>query len=157
LSTASTLREILGDPPGPVGDVSGVLADWNAAAPAEYVEFANNYGDAMLHGYIFFAGAKSLARLAHGIGRDLEASDSIPGDVLPTPGGMLLWGNTIEGDQLFLVQRGTSRWTVSAWLRQWAEWYESELTIIDWLKTAFDNEQSPKWLPVWPGDHGASP
>lgn len=150
MSTASTLRDILGDPPGPAGDVSSVLAEWNVVPPAEYVEFANSYGDAMLDGFIFFAGAKTLAKLASGIGRDLEKSDSIPGDVLPTSGGMLLWGHTIDGDQLFLVRRNGSEWTVSAWLRQWASWYESELPIIEWLKIAFDNEQAPDWLPIWP-------
>lgn len=153
MSTKSTFRDILGDPLRSNDDVAGVLAEWNVAAPPAYIEFANGYGDAMLDGYIFFAGAKSLASLANGIGRDLEASDSVPGVVLPTRGGMLLWGHTVEGDQLFLVQRDASEWTVSAWLRQRATWYESELTIVEWLEIAFDNERSPNWLPLWPETH----
>lgn len=152
MKSADVLVNVLGSPPRPDGSRE-FAQQLGVALPDDYVDFASSYGDALLDEFIFFAGSKTLMRLANGIGRDLEASDSIPGDVLPTKGGMLLWGHTIDGDQLFLKQQAEGQWTVSAWLRQRASWYETELGIIEWLKMAFDNEQSPDWLPVWPESH----
>lgn len=90
---------------------------------------------------------------AERMGPRLERSPYVPGAVLPTAGGMLLWGNTIEGDQLFLVDRGTAGWTVSAFRRNWADWYESRLNHTEWLRAALSGEIATDWLPEWPKRH----
>ena len=52
----------------------------------------------------------------------------------------------------FLIDRG-DRWTVSAFVRQRGQWYQSDQTLIDWLLGALDNDASPPWLPLWEDTH----
>ncbi|MBB4944538.1 hypothetical protein F4556_000073 [Kitasatospora gansuensis] len=64
-------------------------------------------------------------------------------------GGALLWGNTIEGDQLFLVPHENGSWTVSAFRRGWADWYDSDLCFSDWFHLALTGGTATDWLAEW--------
>jgi hypothetical protein len=125
--------------------------------PEEYADLARVYGDVTISDYIFVFGPRTLASYVARMGPRMERSSYVPGDVLPSKGGMLLWGNTIEGDQLFLVDRGDGRWTVSAFRRNWADWYESDLTLLEWLRQALTGQIATDWLPEWPRRHTIEP
>ncbi|WP_406164077.1 hypothetical protein OG806_49405 [Streptomyces sp. NBC_00882] len=118
--------------------IEEIASAWSVTLPADFVEIAGAYGDIVISDYIYFCGARTLREYADGMGRKLEASRAVPvpHTVLPTPGGALVWGNTIEGDQLFLVPRDGGSWTVSAFRRGWADWHDTELGFSDWLYLA---------------------
>ncbi|MER7180953.1 hypothetical protein ABT404_15950 [Streptomyces hyaluromycini] len=125
--------------------------------PEEYVDFGRTYGDATISDFLFVCGPRTLQTYAASMGPRMERSPFVPGEVLPAKGGMLLWGNTVEGDQLFLVDRGDGRWTVSAFRRNWADWYESDLTLLEWLRRALTGQIAADWLPAWPERHTLVP
>jgi hypothetical protein len=152
------LRVLLGEPPNqPERSLDTVREAMDVDLPDEYAAFALAYGDLAVDEYLLFYGPASLLRSAHQQGPTLEriaeGLGASPHAVLPSPGGMLLWGATVEGDSLFLVDRGDKRWTVSAFVRQRGIWYESDQTLIDWLHTALTNDTSPQWLPAWESTH----
>ncbi|WP_042376497.1 hypothetical protein [Streptacidiphilus melanogenes] len=72
----------------------------------------------------------------------------IPDPLLPPPGGMLIWGNTVDADQLFLVQR-CGGWRVATWCRQWVEWHETDLSLPQRVSHTLSPKQSVQWLPEW--------
>ncbi|MEV4558403.1 hypothetical protein AB0K51_15630 [Kitasatospora sp. NPDC049285] len=130
-------------------DVCSVGAGWGIEFPSDFCEIAGAYGDATISEYIFFCGARRLEKYAMGMGRKLEQSRKVPELVLPSPGGALVWGNTLEGDQFFLVPRKGGKWTVSAFRRGWGDWYESDLEFSEWFYAALAGEIATDWLPEW--------
>ncbi|MFD1662441.1 hypothetical protein ACFSL4_30770 [Streptomyces caeni] len=115
------------------------------------MEIASTYGDVVICEYLLLCGGRSLRSYAEGgMGRLLEDSPSVPHRVLPSPGGALLWGNTIEGDQLFLVDQGGGRWTVSAFRRNWHDWLDTDLEFGEWLPRMLAGEIETDWMPEWP-------
>ncbi|MFJ9809487.1 hypothetical protein ACIRTB_14795 [Streptomyces sp. NPDC101158] len=129
--------------------IKEIAASWSVTLPEDFIAMAGAYGDAVISDYIYFCGARKLRTYADGMGRQLEASRTVPHVVLPTPGGALVWGNTIEGDQLFLVPRGGGSWTVSAFRRGWADWHDTDLGFSDWLHLALTGGTATDWLPEW--------
>ncbi|MFI0990249.1 hypothetical protein [Streptomyces exfoliatus] len=78
----------------------------------------------------------------------------MPCSVLPSPGGALLWGHTIEGDRLFLVPQAHGTWTVSAFRRGWGDWHDTGLGFGEWFRGALAGALATDWLPQWePGPH----
>ncbi|MFD3469722.1 hypothetical protein ACFWWM_25765 [Streptomyces sp. NPDC058682] len=69
--------------------------------------------------------------------------------MLPTRGGALVWGNTIDGDQLFFVPHNDGSWTVSAFRRGWGDWHDTNLGLSDWFYQALASEIGTGWLPEW--------
>ncbi|WP_369226289.1 hypothetical protein AB5J52_36570 [Streptomyces sp. R39] len=158
MSAADILAPVLGPPPQrAAGTFQAPEREWGVALPEEYADFGSAYGDATISDFIFVCGPRTLQSYAARMGPRMERSPFVPGEVLPTKGGMLLWGNTVEGDQLFLVDRGDGRWTVAAFRRNWADWYESDLTLLDWLRQALTGQIATDWLPVWPRRHTLVP
>ncbi|MFD7258019.1 hypothetical protein [Streptomyces sp. NPDC059874] len=129
--------------------IDEIASAWSVTLPEDFVEVAGAYGDAVISEYIYFCGARTLRRYADGMGRQLEASRTVPHTVLPTLGGALVWGNTIEGDQLFLVPREGGSWTVSAFRRGWADWHDTDLGFSDWFHLALTGGTATDWLPEW--------
>jgi hypothetical protein len=68
--------------------------------------------------------------------------------ILPVPGGLLLWGSTVEGDMLCLKPGEGGRWTVSVSVGDWFKWLDYDLDFSDWLHFALTS-QSEEWLPEW--------
>lgn len=130
--------------------VRGVADNWDVTFPEDFVGIAGAYGDAAICDFIFFCGPRELVSYATGMGRLMEKSSAVPCPVLPSPGGALLWGNTIEGDQLFLVDRGGGRWTVSAFRRNWGDWLETDLEFGEWFPRMLAGEIETDWMPEWP-------
>jgi hypothetical protein len=122
---------------------------WGIALPADYLEIAGAYGDSVISDFIFFCGARTVETYAAQMGSLLEQSRTVPHLVLPSPGGALVWGNTIEGDQLFLVPHPNGGWTVSAFRRNWHDFYDSDLGFSDWFHLALTGEIGTDWLPEW--------
>lgn len=123
---------------------------WGVIFPGDFVSIAADYGDVVISDFIFFCGARKIRSYAERMGRRVEQSDAVPCRVLPSPGGALLWGNTVEGDQLFLVDRGGGRWTVSAFRRGWADWHETDLEFGEWFPAVLAGEMETDWMPEWP-------
>jgi hypothetical protein len=154
MPATDSLIPLLGEPRNTAPDaLENLQREWGVTFPAEYVAFANGYGDASVSEFIFVFGPRTLASYAESMGPLLEDTPDVPGTVLPKPGGMLLWGNTAEGDQLCLVDRGDGRWTVSAFRRGWGDWYDSELTVVDWFRGVLTEEVAADWFPEWDETH----
>lgn len=145
------VTELLG-PPVRAGDamrLREIATDWGVQFPADFIEISGAYGDVMISDFIFLCGARELESYAQLMGRSMEESSTVPCPVLPSPGGALLWGNTIEGDQLFLVDRGQGRWTVSAFRRGWADWLDTDLEFGEWFTGVLAGEIATDWMPEW--------
>ena len=157
VSDLARLRAALGEPPTqPERSLTEVEDALGVQLPGDYAAFALAYGDTAVDDYLFLYGPSTLVRTAQQrgatLGRIAQRLGASPHAVLPAEGGMLLCGSTVEGDALFLVNRG-ERWTVSAFVRQRGQWYQSDQTLIDWLLGALDNDASPPWLPLWEDTH----
>lgn len=149
--TSADVAAMLG-PPVRVGEgarLRDVATEWGVEFPPDFVEISGDYGDVVISGYIFFCGARKIRSYAQRMGRRMEQSDTVPCRVLPSPGGALLWGNTIEGDQLFLVDRGQGRWTVSAFRRGWGDWLDTDLEFGEWFTGVLAGEVATDWMPEW--------
>ncbi|OIK28116.1 SMI1/KNR4 family protein [Streptomyces malaysiense] len=158
MSAPDALIPLLGQPSQRNIDTFETLErKWGVAFPREYVEFGRSYGDSTISEFIFVCGPKTLESYAERMSSRMERNPFVPRDFLPTKDGMLLWGNTVEGDQLFLVDRGNSEWNVAAFRRNWSDWYESELTLVEWLHLALTGQIASDWLPEWPKHHTLSP
>ncbi|MFG2887106.1 hypothetical protein ACGFYV_33275 [Streptomyces sp. NPDC048297] len=61
-----------------------------------------------------------------------------------------MWGNTVEGGQLLLADRGGGRWTVSVFRRSWHDWHETDVEFGEWLPWMLAGEIETDWMPEWP-------
>jgi hypothetical protein len=117
------------------------------------VQILSACGDSVISDYLTVYGPRTLGFggefYGPGLpdGEILYDGDSIP--ILPTPGGLLLWGSSAEGDMLCLKLREPGRWTVSASLRNWFEWRDYDLDFSDWLHLALTGKICQDWLPEW--------
>ena len=145
------LTPLLGPPvrSGEEGLLRQVADEWGVEFPEDFLRIAGAYGDVAVSGYIFLCGARNIRSYGEGMGKLVMESDTVPCPVLPSPGGALIWGNTIEGDQLFLVDRGEGRWTVSAFRRGWADWYDTDLEFGPWFRGVLASEIETDWMPEW--------
>jgi hypothetical protein len=126
-----------------------IAAEWGVQFPADFAEISAAYGDVVISDFIFFCGVRSIKSYAQQMGHLMEQSGTVPCSVLPAPGGALLWGNTIEGDQLFLIDRGQGRWTVSAFRRGWADWLDTDLEFGEWFTGVLAGLIETDWMPEW--------
>ncbi|WP_042419062.1 hypothetical protein [Streptacidiphilus anmyonensis] len=152
MSSLDDLRSILGDPlaldPDSDSIWSEIEADLSATVPDDARDFLNAYGGLMIEGFLAIHHPGALLDVHQDFGPQIIRNRRIPDPLLPSPGGMLIWGNTVDADQLFLVQR-SGGWRVAAWCRQWVEWYETELSLPAWISHALSPEQNVQWLPEW--------
>jgi hypothetical protein len=148
------LRQLLGEPrnvdsPSELPEIwTEVESEFQVEAPADVKEFLEAYGSVRIWGYLFIFAPSALVDAQKHFGPSISRRSIIPEPLLPEAGGMLLWGSTVDADQLFLVQR-PGGWRVAAWLRQWAEWYESDLPLAEWMEAALSPELPVEWLPEW--------
>jgi hypothetical protein len=142
---------VLGHPPhlAEGAAIEAIAQSWSVSLPADFVEVASAYGDASISEFLYLCGARTLESYAGKMGALLEQSRKVPHPVLPTAAGALLWGNTVEGDQLFLVQRDDGSWTVSAFRRNWGDFIETDMSFSDWLYLALTGGTATDWLPEW--------
>ncbi|MFC8455216.1 hypothetical protein [Kitasatospora sp. NPDC057223] len=152
MKSVSEFAGLLGEP---VRQDEGHLIEeigrlWSVVLPEDFVAVAGAYGDVGIADRMSLLGARSLRWYADLMGGQLEQSAPVPHLVLPSEGGALLWGNTIDGDQLFLVPHEDGSWTVSAFLRHSVDhWYDSDLSFSDWFHLALAGEIATDWLPEW--------
>jgi hypothetical protein len=152
---AEEFASVLGTPlrPGDVTELEALGTLWGVTLPHDFLEIASAYGDSTISGYLTFNGPRTLGFKGELFGPGLPDwnvlydRDGIA--VLPTPGGMLLRGSTIEGDMLCLKRRESGRWTVSASLRDWFEWRDYDLEFSDWFYLALLGRIGEDWLPEW--------
>ncbi|MGW6859481.1 SMI1/KNR4 family protein [Streptomyces xanthophaeus] len=153
-----SLAELLGPPVGPAGDgasvIEAVARDWGVALPSDYVATAATYGGVMISDYVYFCGAQDLRGYGEKWSRRLADSPSVPCPVLPSPGGALHWGHTVEGDRLFLIPGADGTWSVSAFRRGRGDWHDTGLGFGEWFRGALAGALATDWLPEWePGPH----
>ena len=146
---------VLGDPlrPPNAAVLKSLGALWGVALPEDFLEIMSAYGDSCISDYLTLYGPTTLGFAGEFFGPGLadwsvhEDSNGIP--ILPTPGGLLLWGSTIEGDMLCLRQLPTGRWIVSVSLRNWFEWRDYDQDFSDWFHNALTGRVCDDWLPEW--------
>lgn len=151
MKSASDFKSILGSPfrSNEESQVREIGNSWGVELPADFCEISGAYGDAAFSEFILLCGMRGLAEYSALMGPMLEKSLTVPHLILPTAGGALLWGNTVEGDQLFLVPQSGGKWTVSAFRRQWGDWYASDMEFGDWFHAALTGLVATDWLPQW--------
>src|SRR5690348_7931513 len=154
MSTFDLLESLLGAPnPQRQASVSAEIwreieEDFSVELPDEVKRFLNSYGGIQVSEYISIFAPGAILDVHDIIGSSVTENPSIDEALLPTSGGMIIWGSTVNADQLFLVQR-SGGWSVAAWCRQWGEWYESPLGLAEWALQAFSPESDIFWLPKW--------
>ncbi|MBR7831484.1 hypothetical protein KDK95_34665, partial [Actinospica sp. MGRD01-02] len=136
------------------GAGEGVLIEaigrfWSVSLPADFGDVAGAYGDTSISGYLYLCGSRTLESYAARMGPLLEKSSTVPYAVLPTPGGALLWGNTLDGDQLFLVPHEDGTRTVSAFRRNWHDFIDTDMCFSDWVYLGLTGGAHTDWLPEW--------
>ncbi|MDN3020632.1 hypothetical protein [Streptomyces sp. S.PB5] len=149
------MMNILGNPSGRhESNFDAVENRLGVNLPEEVKELCSIYGDRLISGYIAVYGAESMVEKNVWMSDFVRGGHStIPRVVLPDAGGMLHWGHSIEGDSFFLEDRGGGRWTVSAFRRNWHDWYESDEDVIDWLVDVFEGRHAADWMPEWSEVH----
>ncbi|MFD8576655.1 hypothetical protein ACFV1H_15185 [Streptomyces virginiae] len=151
------LVEILGPSPWrEERSLAKVEEGWAVRLPPEVHRVACSYGDALIDDFLFIYGPRTLKKKGVWMSDYVEGGGSrhIIKPVLPRPGGMLLWGHTIEGDRLFLVPKESAEnWTVAAFRRNWGDWHETEIGVEEWLLGVLRGEIETDWLPEWPKRH----
>ncbi|WP_405965543.1 hypothetical protein OG713_42095 [Streptomyces sp. NBC_00723] len=155
MASLERLKEILGAPPvGLEGDFLGVERELGVELPVEVKEVGSVYGDLLISDFIFIFGTKFMVEKGVWMSEYVrDGEDVIPRGVLPEVGGMLHWGHSIEGDKFFLERREGGKWTVSAFRRNWGDWYESDDGLIDWMVKVFEGKCAVDWMPEWPAVH----
>jgi hypothetical protein len=151
LSISRELIELLGEPhsKGCPQDIWGeVEREFHIEVPVEVRDFLDAYGGVRVSGYLSIFSPGALTDCQRFFGETVSGVSKIVDPMLPVSGGMFIWGSTVEADLLFMVQRRAG-WRVAAWVRQWHEWYESDMPLMDWALLAFSNSQDIDWLPEW--------
>ncbi|UWE07552.1 hypothetical protein [Actinacidiphila bryophytorum] len=145
------LSELLG-PARPGADDEDAWAEaeewFRTPVPGEVREFLGAYGGVWVSGFLSIISPGALIECQEFHRDSVARIRKIADPMLPEPGGMFVWGSTVEADLLFMVQR-PSGWRVAAWVRQWHEWYESDLSLAEWASFAFSSRQDIPWLPEW--------
>ncbi|BAU86163.1 hypothetical protein SLA_5282 [Streptomyces laurentii] len=153
----SALTGILGPTPWKKNlDLRPLELEWGLTLPSEVKAVSGTYGDTLIDDFLFIYGPSSMRDKGNWMSQYIQGGNSqeIVGPVLPIRGGMLYWGHTIDGDQLFLTPRDEgTRWTVSAFRRSWGDWHSTDLDLISWLESVFKGEIETDWLPEWPDRH----
>ncbi|WP_171110470.1 MULTISPECIES: SMI1/KNR4 family protein [Streptomyces] len=156
MSSVERLKDLLGVPPrrGESGGFSAIEAALGVELPQEVKGVCSLYGDVMISDFIFVFGPECMVEKSLWMSEFVrEGHPAIPKAVLPDAGGMLHWGHSIEGDQFFLEDQGGGKWIVSAFRRNWGDWYESDESIADWLVGVFAGRLAVDWMPEWPTSH----
>ncbi|MEU5524508.1 hypothetical protein ABZ759_28580 [Streptomyces sp. NPDC047860] len=156
MSSVEQLRNLLGLPPGVIDarDFGSVETSLGVELPPEVKGVCSLYGDVLISDFLFVFGARFMTEKNLWLSELVrDGHPVIPKAVLPDVNGMLHWGHSMEGDKFFLENRGDGNWTVSAFRRNWADWYESDETLIDWLVGVFTGRVAKDWMPEWPTAH----
>ncbi|GEC04942.1 hypothetical protein SSP24_25970 [Streptomyces spinoverrucosus] len=155
-SNLDELRRILGPSPWSEGrSFAAVEREWDITVPSDVKDVGLLYGDCMVSDFLFIFGPASMVPKGDWMSSYVREGKSckIPRPVIPDADGMLHWGHSIDGDRLFLEDRGSGFWTVSAFRRDWGDWYESDLALADWLVEIFEGRLATDWMPEWPATH----
>ncbi|MER5384262.1 hypothetical protein ABT040_28990 [Streptomyces sp. NPDC002688] len=156
MASVGDLEEMLGPSPWGSGRTFDLVErEWGRILPSEFKQVGLLYGDSLVSDFLFLFGPKTIAVKGNWMSAYVKEGNSriITNPVIPESGGMLYWGHSIDGDRLFLEDRGEGLWTVSAFRRDWGDWYESELPILDWLTGVFSGSLAADWMPEWPLVH----
>lgn len=135
MSSIGDLQRILGPSPWGAGNrtMVDVSRELGVTLPGDVEEVLCLYGDVLISDFICLYGPKIAVEKALWMNQLVQnGNGTIPHPVLPSEGGMFHFGHTVEGDNLFLENR-SGGWRVLAFRRGWADWLESDLTLVDWL------------------------
>ncbi|MFE1437127.1 hypothetical protein [Streptomyces sp. NPDC058739] len=155
MRSAARLEDLLGvSPRRAARGFEDVEASLGVSLPEDVKECCSLYGDVLISDFIFLFGPEFMVEKSLWMQELVrDGHPVIPGGVLPDAGGMLHWGHTLEGDKFFLVDRGAGRWTVSAFRRNWGDWYESDDALVPWLVGVLEGTVGADWMPEWTRPH----
>lgn len=156
MASLEDLQGILGPSPwAERRNFASVEREWGISIPSEVKKVGLLYGDSLVSDFLFIFGPITMTPKGNWMSAYVSEGKArkIPHPVIPESGGMLHWGHSIDGDRLFLEDRGNGLWTVSAFRRDWGDWYESDLPLIDWLVGVFNGSLATDWMPEWPASH----
>jgi hypothetical protein len=131
-----------------------VAADWGVTFPPDLLEVLTAYGDAVISGQIFLLGPRTLRQAGIQFGPLMLSSlgeQQCP-ELLPVPGGFLLWATTPDDDSLCLRQDGESGWLVSFYDGQNLQWIHTQENFSDWLYAGLVGEPKYAIFPPWPAE-----
>jgi hypothetical protein len=145
--TVAQLAELFGQPGRPVTPVPwhDSQSETGIVFPADFRDFVDRFGGGQVRQELSvhepaawpkepgaptrFAGFVWYTTQQGGIGDYLAGQyedgnfKECPYPVYPEPGGLLIWGNTWNADQLFWLTEGEpDEWRVAVWYRQLAQW-----------------------------------
>lgn len=152
----AALAELFGPPGRPVTPVPwrDSRAEVGIDFPADYRDFIDRFGGGVVRhelavhapkawptdGYARFEGFVRDTTQDGGIGDYLAGAyedgdfKECPYPVYPEPGGLLIWGNTLNADQLFWLTEGEPHeWPVAVWYRQLGEWDRFDGGFADFM------------------------
>jgi hypothetical protein len=132
-------------------ELAALAGQWNLELPAGFIQLTAAYGDAMYSGYLRIYGPRTLGFVGSFYGSVTDwDSDDLFGetDLLPEPGGILLWGDTVEGDMLCL-ENNLGDWRVAVSSKCIGSWKRYNLDFSDWLYGALRGDIATDWLPEW--------
>lgn len=99
MSALVDLRSILGDPRSLGSDAdstwSDIEAELSTAVPRDARDFLNAYGGLVIEGFLAIHHPGAILDVHQELGAPITRNEWIPDPLLPAPGGMLLWGNTV--------------------------------------------------------------
>jgi len=146
-----------------VGPWEEVEAELGTALPQDYKDFVRLYGRGYFMQFLGVAVPRSRnpnTRLELRVPRTSEAfrtfagSEELPYPIWPAPGGLISFGSTDNGDELFWLAQGPpSDWRVVVWGRGLLEFEVFDCDLTDFLAGLATGTLLPKDFPEdLPGD-----
>ncbi len=159
--TIEHLLKAVPPPPAPFEAFNGpwkaVEAELGTALPPDYKDFVRLYGYGYFMEFLGVAVPRSLnpnTRLEFCVRRTCEMfnafsdRDEFPYPFWPTPGGLVPFGSTDNGDELFWLARGApSKWRVVVWDRGLGRFEVLDCDVTDFLAGLATGKILPQEFP----------
>ena len=159
--TIENLLRAVPPPPAPFEAFSGpwesVEAELGTALPPDYKDFVRLYGNGHFMQFLGVSVPRSLnpnTRLELSVPRTCEMfrafddRDEFPYPFWPAPGGLVPFGGTDDGDELFWLSRGApSKWVVVVWDRGLGRFETLDCDLTDFLAGLATGKILPKAFP----------
>jgi hypothetical protein len=160
VTSLSELVRLAPPPPAPVSpgtaeEWSGLESELGLTLPDDFKQLVQAYGEGVFCDFLYtfprtepFGGMSLLLNqgvvAGHAEARQ-EAPEDYPYPLYPEPGGLFIWGGTINGDTLCWLTAGDpSTWPVVVWVQRGAEWAQfgpgTAAFIHTWMTGQLDTD-----------------
>src|ERR1043165_8598545 len=113
MASLEDLKGILGPSPWTEQrNFASVELEWGISIPPDVKKVGLLYGDSLVSDFLFIFGPITMAPKGNWMSAYVSEGKArkIPRPVIPESEGMLHWGHSIDGDRLFLEDRGNGLW-----------------------------------------------